>query len=58
MSNIPATTELSEKISVDLKKRGMNFVGLTIVYAILQAIGIVNDHEVKCFRYKEIKNNL
>ena len=51
---IPARTELSDEISKDLKKRGMNFVGSTIVYAFLQSIGIVNDHEVGCFRYSEI----
>ena len=51
---IPAKTELSDVISKDLKKRGMNFVGSTIIYAFLQSIGIVNDHEVDCFRYSEI----
>ena len=50
ISEIPAKTELSEIISKDLKKRGMNFVGSTIVYAFLQAIGIVNDHTVNCFK--------
>jgi len=55
MKEIPSTTELSDKISKDLKKRGMNFVGSTIIYAFIQAIGIVNDHEIKCFRHKEIK---
>ena len=48
-SEIPAKTELSDLISKDLKKRGMNFVGSTIIYAFLQAVGIVNDHEVGCF---------
>ena len=52
IKEIPAKTELSEKISKDLKKRGMNFVGPTIVYSFMQAVGIVNDHEVSCFRYK------
>ena len=51
LKEIPAKSELSDKISKDLKKRGMNFVGSTIIYAYLQAIGIVNDHQVDCFRY-------
>jgi DNA-3-methyladenine glycosylase I len=51
---IPARTELSDEISKDLKKKGMNFVGSTIIYAFLQSIGIVNDHELDCFRYAEI----
>ena len=51
MSELPATTGLSDVISKDLKKRGMNFVGSTIIYAFMQAIGIVNDHEKTCFRY-------
>jgi DNA-3-methyladenine glycosylase I len=55
MSDIPAKTELSDKVSKDLKKRGFNFVGSTIIYAHLQATGIVNDHEVSCFRYEELK---
>lgn len=50
---LPAQTELSRKISKDLKKRGMNFVGPTIIYALMQAIGMVNDHEYSCFRYSE-----
>jgi len=52
-SEIPATTELSEKISKDLKKRGFNFVGPTICYALMQAIGMVNDHTSECFLYKK-----
>jgi DNA-3-methyladenine glycosylase I len=58
MSEIPAKTDLSDRISKDLKKRGFNFVGSTIIYAHLQATGIVNDHEVSCFRYKELTENL
>jgi DNA-3-methyladenine glycosylase I len=54
MSELPAKTELSETISKDLKKRGFNFVGPTITYAFMQAIGIVNDHAVDCFRYPEV----
>ena len=55
MSKIPAKTELSDKISNDLKKRGFNFVGYTICYALMQAVGMVNDHVKSCYRYKEIK---
>jgi DNA-3-methyladenine glycosylase I len=54
MSDIPAKTELSDRISKDLKKRGMNFVGSTIIYAMMQATGMVNDHLVKCFRHKQV----
>lgn len=55
INELPAQIDLSEKISKDLKKRGMNFVGSTIVYAFMQAVGMVNDHEVGCFRYREVK---
>jgi DNA-3-methyladenine glycosylase I len=55
MSELPAKTELSEEISKDLKNRGFNFVGPTIVYAFMQAVGLVNDHTVDCFRYREIE---
>lgn len=48
-SDLPANTELSDKISTDLKKQGMNFIGPTIVYAYMQSIGMVNDHEISCF---------
>ena len=54
MSELPAKTELSEEIGKDLKKRGMNFVGPTIIYAFMQAVGLVNDHTVDCFRYHEV----
>jgi DNA-3-methyladenine glycosylase I len=50
----PATTELSDIISKDLKKRGFKFVGSTVIYAHMQATGMVNDHEVNCFRYHEV----
>ncbi|MFD2563240.1 DNA-3-methyladenine glycosylase I [Aquimarina rubra] len=50
----PATTEISDLISKDLKKRGFKFVGSTIIYAFMQAIGMVNDHTIDCFRYKEV----
>ncbi|MCL2810152.1 MAG: DNA-3-methyladenine glycosylase I [Treponema sp.] len=55
LSEIPASTELSDKVSKDLKKRGFKFLGGTIMYSHLQATGIVNDHLMDCFRYKEIK---
>ncbi len=54
MSDVPAKTEISDAISKDLKKRGFNFVGSTIMYAFMQATGMVNDHLVSCFRYKEL----
>ncbi len=50
----PANTPTSDTISKDLKKRGFKFVGSTILYAFMQATGMVNDHEVKCFRYHEV----
>ncbi len=53
VSEIPVKTPLAEKISKDLKKRGMNFVGPTIIYAFMQAIGMVNDHTTNCFRYNK-----
>ena len=53
MTDIPATTELSDAISKDLKRRGMSFVGSTIIYAVMQSMGMVNDHLTSCFRYHE-----
>ncbi len=50
----PANTLLSDTISKDLKKRGFKFVGSTVIYAHMQATGMVNDHEVTCFRYNEV----
>ncbi|MBQ4819758.1 DNA-3-methyladenine glycosylase I [Aquimarina sp. MMG016] len=50
----PANTEISDKISKDLKKRGFKFVGSTVIYAFMQAIGMVNDHTVECFRYNQV----
>ena len=50
-TDLPASTEMSDKISKDLKKRGFSFVGTTIVYAYLQAVGVVNDHTKNCFRH-------
>ncbi len=55
MAEIPTNTELSDAMSKDLKKRGLNFVGSTICYAFMQAVGMVNDHATDCFRHKEIK---
>ena len=54
LSEVPANTPLSDKISKDLKKRGFKFVGTTVVYAHMQATGMVNDHITSCFRYKEL----
>ncbi len=48
---VPATTEFSDTISKDLKKRGFKFVGSTVIYAFMQAIGMVNDHTTDCFKY-------
>ena len=55
LSEIPATSPLSDTISKELKRIGFKFVGSTIVYAHLQATGMVNDHLVDCFRYREVK---
>jgi DNA-3-methyladenine glycosylase I len=55
LKELPARTELSDKISDDLKKRGFKFVGSTIFYAHMQATGMVNDHLVSCYRYNEIR---
>lgn len=55
LKDVPAKTELAEKLSKDLKKRGFTFVGPTIVYAMMQATGMVNDHTTDCFRYAEVK---
>lgn len=51
---VPARTEISDALSKDLKRRGFNFVGSTIMYAFMQACGLVNDHLVSCFRHEEI----
>lgn len=55
LSEIPATTPESDVLSKDLKQRGFKFVGSTIVYAHMQATGMVNDHLVSCFRYKQVQ---
>ena len=54
----PATSPISEKISKDLKKRGFKFVGPTVIYAHMQATGMVNDHITSCYRYEEVKLRL
>lgn len=54
--DVPAQTKESEAMSKDLKKRGFSFVGPTICYALMQAVGMVNDHTTSCFRYPQIKN--
>lgn len=54
MDEIPANTPESDRLSKDLKKRGFKFVGTTICYALMQSIGMVNDHVVSCFRYDEV----
>jgi len=51
-THVPARTEISDKMSKDLKKRGFRFVGSTICYAFMQAVGMVNDHSTTCFRHK------
>jgi len=56
LGDLPASTKLSDLISKDLKKRGFKFVGSTIIYAHMQATGMVNDHTIDCFRYKHIIN--
>ena len=53
IKDIPTNTKESDVMSKDLIKRGFKFVGSTICYAFMQAVGMVNDHEIKCFRYKE-----
>jgi DNA-3-methyladenine glycosylase I len=54
MRDIPARTDVSDRLSKDLKRRGFNFVGSTICYAFMQAVGMVNDHCRCCFRYREL----
>ena len=55
MRNVPATSGISDRLSKDLKKRGFTFVGATIMYAHMQATGMVNDHTTDCFRHKECR---
>jgi len=54
MSEIPSTSKESDELSKDLKKRGFRFVGPTIIYAFMQGAGLVNDHMIDCFRYKQV----
>jgi len=54
MKDIPATSAESDAFSKDLKKRGFSFVGSTVIYALMQAVGMVNDHLIDCFRYREV----
>ncbi len=56
MQEVPANTLISDAMSTELKRRGFTFVGSTICYAFMQATGMVNDHLVECYRYKEIKS--
>jgi len=56
MTEIPPSSPESEAMSKELQKRGFKFIGATICYAFMQAVGMVNDHVVSCFRYKELKN--
>ncbi len=58
MTDIPSRTPESEAMSKDLRNRGFKFIGPTICYAFMQAVGMVNDHVVDCFRYKELKNKI
>jgi len=58
LSQVPASTPLSDAISKDLKKRGFRFVGSTIIYAHMQAMGMVNDHTTDCFRFAELTRGL
>ena len=55
LAEVPPRTPLSDKLSKDLKKRGCNFVGSTICYAFMQAVGMVNDHTTDCCRYQEVR---
>lgn len=57
LHQLPSNSVMSTKISKDLKKRGFKFIGTTIIYAFMQAVGLINDHTTYCFRYEEIKQN-
>ena len=54
INELPKNSEISNQISTDLKKRGFKFIGSTIIYSQMQAMGMVNDHTIKCFRHKEV----
>ncbi len=55
-SDMPITSAISDKMSKDMKKRGFKFVGSTIMYSFMQAVGMVNDHVTTCFRYEQVKH--
>jgi DNA-3-methyladenine glycosylase I len=55
-TDVPSRSQISDILSKDLKKRGFNFVGSTICYSMMQAVGMVNDHTVNCFRHKELSS--
>ena len=55
LGDVPASTPQSDAMSKDLKKRGFRFVGTTICYAFMQATGMVNDHDIRCFRYRQVQ---
>lgn len=57
LDQLPASTPLSERMSKELKRRGFKFVGPTIVYAYMQAIGMVNDHVTHCYRWEEVQQD-
>ncbi len=57
ISEVKASTTISDKLSKDLKKRGFKFIGSTVIYAYMQATGMVNDHTVDCFRHQEVQIN-
>lgn len=54
ITELPTSTEVSDEISKDLRRRGFSFVGSTIIYAFMQAVGLVNDHQIDCFRYHQL----
>jgi len=54
LAELPSSTAISDRMSKDLKRRGFRFVGSTICYAFMQAAGLVNDHEIDCFRYRQL----
>ncbi|WP_319407896.1 DNA-3-methyladenine glycosylase I [uncultured Desulfosarcina sp.] len=58
LESVPAKTDLSDTVSKDLKQQGFTFVGSTICYSFLQAAGVVNDHLVTCFRYRELNSGV
>lgn len=55
LSHLPASTPLSDQVSKDMKQRGFKFLGTTVIYAHMQAIGMVNDHLIGCFRWKQVQ---